>query len=303
MVNPAAPHKLKVRYNKREVLTAILFLVPTMVILLGFSYYPAFEAIKGSFFEWDGFNDPEWVGFENYVKLFSDPVFQISLKNVLKWSAGSIVIQLVAPLIGALLIFNLKSRRAQYWYRVIFVLPMVVPSIVTIQIWTFIYEPTIGLLNNLLKALNAEFLVRNWLGESALVIPSLIFIGFPWISGLNLLIYYAGRQDISTDVLEYAELDGCVGWKRVTKIELPLILGQVKLLLILALVGTLQNVTVPLLMTNGGPGYDSYVPGLYMYFQAFRLGNYGMANTIATVMFVIIMTLTIISTRMKSKLS
>lgn len=303
MGKPAAQPKLKVRYNKREVLTAILFLLPTMVILIGFSYYPAFEAIKGSFYKWDGFNEPKWRGISNYVKLFNDPVFLISLKNVFKWSLGSVFISLVAPLIGALLIFNLKSKRAQYWYRVIFVLPMVVPAIVTIQIWTFIYEPTIGLLNTLLKSLHADFLVHNWLGESALVIPSLIFIGFPWISGLNLLIYYAGLQDISTDVLEYAELDGCVGWNRVFKIELPLILGQVKLLLILALVGTLQNVTIPLLMTNGGPGYDSYVPGLYMYFQAFRLGNYGMANTIATVMFVVIMTLTIISSRMKSKLS
>ena len=81
----------------------------------------------------------------------------------------------------------------------------------------------------------------------------------------------------------------------------PEILGQVKLLLILGLINTLQNITLPLLMTNGGPAYDSYTPGLYMYFQAFRLGSYSMANTIATVMFVIIMALTLLSTRLKSK--
>ena len=88
----------------------------------------------------------------------------------------------------------------------------------------------------------------------------------------------------------------------VSPMQLPLILGQIKLLLILGLINTLQNITLPLLMTNGGPGYDSYTPGLYMYFQAFRLGSYSMANTIATVMFVIILVLTIISTRLRSKM-
>ena len=107
---------------------------------------------------------------------------------------------------------------------------------------------------------------------------------------------------ISQDVLEYTQIDGCSSWQRVFHIELPLILGQIKLLLILGLINTLQNITLPLLMTNGGPGYDSYTPGLYMYFQAFRLGSYSMANTIATVMFVIILVLTIISTRLRSKM-
>lgn len=298
---PARPKKLRVRYEKREVITAILFLLPTMLLLIFFCYYPAFSAVKGSFYKWDGFNDPKWYGIKNYVKLFKDDVFLISLKNVFKWAAGSIAAQMIAPMIGALLIFNLKNKRIQYWYRVAFVLPMVVPAVVNIQIWTFIYNPNIGVLNTALRALGLDSLALNWLGDSSLVIPSLIFVGFPWVSGFNLLIYYAGLQNISADVLEYAEIDGCTGWNKIRYIQLPLILGQIKLLLILGLINTLQNITLPLLMTNGGPGYDSYTPGLYMYFQAFRLGSYSMAETIATVMFVIIMALTIISTRLRSK--
>ena len=304
MVGSAAKgRRLRVRYNKREVATAILFLLPTMVLLFGFCYYPAFNAIKGSFYNWDGFNDPRWVGVRNFQKLFRDKVFILSLSNVFRWAAGSILVSLSAPLIGALMIFNLKNKRSQYWYRVIFVLPMVVPSVVIIKIWTFIYEPNIGVLNSFFRTTGLGALALNWLGESSLVIPSLVFVGFPWISGFNLLIYYAGLQSISGDVLEYAEIDGCNRWQRIFRIELPLILGQIKLLLILGLIGTLQNITLPLLMTNGGPAYDSYTPGLYMYFQAFRLGSYSMANTIATIMFVIILTLTIISTRMRSKIN
>ncbi|HHX21120.1 MAG TPA: sugar ABC transporter permease [Clostridiales bacterium] len=301
MTTQIKARSLRVRYNRREVLTAMLFLIPTMVLLVGFCYYPAFNAVKGSFYKWDGFNDPRWVGVRNYTRLFKDDVFILSLKNVFKWAAGSIVVSMTAPLIGALMIFSLKSTKTQYWYRVAFVLPMVVPTVVTIKIWTFIYEPNIGILNTLFRTIGLDSLAKNWLGETALVIPSLIFVGFPWVSGFNLLIYYAGLQNIPTDVLEYAEIDGCTNWRKIFHIELPLITGQIKLLLILGLINTLQNITLPLLMTNGGPGYDSYTPGLYMYFQAFRLGSYSMANTIATVMFVIIMGLTILSTRLRSK--
>lgn len=299
MVNGIKP---RVHYNRREVLTACLFLLPTMILLFGFCYYPAFSAIKGSFYKWDGFNAPKWYATKNYTKLFKDKVFIIALKNVFRWAAGSIVVQLTAPLCGALLIYNLKNKKIQYAYRVMFVLPMVVPSVVTIKIWTFLYEPNIGLLNTFLRTVGLSGAAQNWLGESKLVIPSLVFVGFPWISGFNLLIYYAGLQSISQDVIEYSEIDGASKWQRVIHIELPLILGQIKLLLILGLINTLQNITLPLLMTNGGPGYDSYTPGLYMYFQAFRLGSYSMANTIATVMFVIILLLTILSTRLRSKI-
>lgn len=293
--------KLRVRYNRKEIMSAFFFLLPAFAVLILFCYYPSMMAIRGSFFSWDGMNDERFVGFRNYINLFHNDVFWISIKNVFEWSFGSVLITMCAPLIGALMIFHLKNNRAQYFYRAVFVVPMVVPTVVLIQIWSFIYEPNIGLLNNLLKLCGCEGLIRNWLGESKLVIPSLIFIGFPWISGLNMLIYYAGLQAISTDILEYGQMDGCSGRQSIIYIELPLILGQVKLLLMLAIVNTLQNITIPLLLTGGGPGYDSYVPGLLMYYQAFRSTKFGMAYATATVMFVIIFSLTLLTNRINSK--
>ncbi len=288
---------IKGRYNKYQIITAFIFLLPTMIMLLVFCYYPSVSAILTSFTKWDGFNEPEFIGLGNYIELFQDKIFLISLINVFKWSIGSILIALTAPLIAAEFIFHLRNKKAQYWYRVIFVIPMVVPAVVIIQIWTFIYNPEIGLLNKLFEATGMGGYIQNWLGDSQWVIPSLIFIGFPWVSGLNLLIYYAGLQSIPMDVIEYSQLDGCTGIRRILKIDLPLILGQIKLLLILSIINTLQNVTVPLLMTSGGPGYDSYVPGLYMYFKAFELSDFGYSTTIATFMFFIIFVLTLISMR------
>ena len=295
------PGDLRVRYNRRETLSALFFLMPAFMALILFCYYPSIMAIRGSFFSWDGMNSEKYVGLRNYNNLFKNDVFWISIKNVFEWSFGSVLITMCAPLVGALLIFHLNNKKAQYFYRSMFVVPMVVPTVVLVQIWSFIYEPNIGLLNNLLRAIGCETLIHNWLGESRLVIPSLIFIGFPWISGLNMLIYYAGLQAISTDILEYAQIDGCSGIQSIIRIELPLIIGQVKLLLMLAIVNTLQNITIPLLLTGGGPGYDSYVPGLLMYYQAFRSTKFGMAYATATVMFVIIFSLTLLTNRINSK--
>ncbi len=87
-----------------------------MLLLIFFCYYPAFNAIKGSFYKWDGFNDPKWRGLKNYEKLFKDDVFILSIKNVFKWAAGSIAVSMLAPMIGALMIFNLKNKKIQYWY-------------------------------------------------------------------------------------------------------------------------------------------------------------------------------------------
>ena len=302
MVNSSiSKQKGKLKNKHYQILCAALFLLPTFVVLVSFSYYPALSAIGYSFTKWDGFFDPVFYGIENYKYLIKDPIFWTSIRNVLFWSAGAITVSMIAPYLGAEMVFGVKSKRMQYLYRSMITLPMIVPTIVTIEIWNFIYNPEFGLLNTFLRSANLEGLIRNWLGESAWVIPSLFFIGFPWISGLNFLIFYAGLQGIPTDVLEYAQLDGCRGIRRILSIDLPLTLSQIKLTLILGIIGTLQNVTTPLLMTGGGPGYDSYVPGLYMYFEAFKRSNFGYATTIATVMFLMILILTLISMRIGRK--
>lgn len=302
MKNTASPQiKRKVKNKHYQVLYAFIFLLPAFVVLIGFSYYPALSAIGYSFTSWDGFFDPVFNGIENYKTLIRDSVFWVSMRNVLLWSAGSITVTLAAAFIGSELVFGIKSKRGQYLYRSFITLPMIVPTVVTIEIWNFIYNPEFGLLNNLLRTIGMEGLIRNWLGDAAYVIPSLIFIGFPWISGLNFLLFYSGLQRISTDVLEYAKIDGCSGLKRIFFIDIPLSVSQIKLVLILGIINTLQNVTTPLLMTGGGPGYASYIPGLQMYFEAFKRSNFGYATAIATVMFILILSLTVISMRINRK--
>jgi len=274
-----------------------LFLLPTIAFLLVFMYYPAFTAVRLSFYQWDGFSPERWVGLNNFERIFTDGVMRASISNMLILTVARIFIVLTTPLLAAELVFHLMSQRWQYWYRVLFVIPMVVPEVVTYLIWQFIFNPSVGLANVLLNNVGLSFLANEWLGSHRTVLLSLILVGFPWVAGINFLIYLAGLQSISREVLDAAAVDGATGFRRFWLIDLKLIMGQVKLLLILSVIGTLQSFVLILIMTNGGPGYSSMVPGLLMYQAAFQDGRFGYACAIGTAIFVVIFVLTYINMR------
>ncbi|GGE36915.1 sugar ABC transporter permease [Pullulanibacillus camelliae] len=267
-------------------------LIPSFILLILFMYYPAMIAIGFSFTNWDGFNQPQFTGLTNYSALFHDKIFWLSLKNVGIWAVIKVVIELLVPLIVAVVIYHLNSKRMQYIYRVLFVIPVVVPGIVMFMIWSFIYDPNVGVLNALLHAVGMDGFIKNWLGDPKLALYALMFVGFPFVIPFNLLIFFAGLQNISESIYESAKLDGITRIKRFLHIEMPLVMGQVKLILILTVIQLLQNVTLPLVMTNGGPGYSTYVPGLYMYFLAFQNGQFGLGMAVSMIIFVIVLILT-----------
>jgi len=280
----------------RTRLIAYAFIAPTFVFILAFSYYPAIRALVGAFTNWDGFNAPTWVGLANFIEAFHDPVFLASIWHVALWTAVGIPLSLIPPFFVAELIFQLRSQRAQYVYRTLFIISMVLPTVVGILIWEYIYEPS-GLLNALLKDIGLGFLRHAWLANPHLALGAVILMGFPWIAPFNLLMYYAGLQAISAELLDAAAVDGTTRWQRVFKIEVPLIMPQVKLLLILAIVGVSQNLLTPLLMTGGGPGTSTTTPVFYMYDVAINFDQYGYGMAIAFMLFIVVMLLALFNIR------
>ncbi len=285
-----------------------LALVPTFALLVIFSYYPFFRAFYLSFTQSDGVSASTWVGLQNFQQLLSDPVFIDSFVHVLILTAAGIVQAIVPALIVAALIFHLWSERWRYVYRVLLIIPVVVPGIVGILLWRSFLAPATGnslnvgvvnlLLNNVfgLHALTQNG-QRAWLGDFSAVIPAIIFTGFPWVSSINVLILLAGWLTISKELFDAAAIDGVTWWSRFWRIELPLILGQLRLVLILAIIGGLQSYTNILILTQGGPGTSSMVPGLYLYTQAFQYFNFGYASAIGVILFVIILAFTILNMR------
>ena len=275
---------------------AYLFLLPTFIFLAYFMYYPAWTALQGAFTYWDGFNPPQFVGLENFRRAFVDPVLRISAVNNLIWVVIGVALALVPPFLVAELIFFLRGEKKQYFYRTLFVVPIIVPSIVLLLLWTYFYRGD-GLINQLLGFVGLERFQTLWIGNPDTALYALILMGFPWINAFNLLIFYAGLQGISKEVLEAARLEGATGWRRVVSIDAPLVAPQFRLLLILAIVGNVQNIVAPLVMTDGGPGYATYVPALHMYKTAVAYGEFGYSMAISFLLFVVVLGLTLISQR------
>lgn len=272
-----------------------LFLAPTFVFLVAFSYYPAISAVLTSFTSWDGFNPPTFVGLDNYARMLGDEQIQIGARNLLVLTVAHLAIGLTVPLAAAELIFHLKSQRIQYWYRVLFVIPMVVPGVTILMIWRFAYDPQVGLWNQLFRTVGLGLLANDWLGSFTMALPSLIILNFPWIAGLNFLIYLAGLQGIPAEVIDAASVDGATGWTRIRAVDLPLVMAQVKLLLILGIIGQVQQFVNVLILTNGGPGDSTMVPGLVMYQRAFSYGEFGYGTAIGTTIFVVVLVLTYVN--------
>ena len=272
-----------------------LFLLPTFAFLIVFTYYPIASALVHSLYRWDGVH-AQFIGFQNFREMFTvDRAFAIAVPNVLKLTAFRVIIALTVPLLAAEVIFGLKSQRIAYFWRVLLVVPMVVPWIVLILVWLFVYDPQMGILNTTLKAIGLGSWTRLWLGDMRIALWCIAFYGFPWVSGLNLLIYLAGLDAISPELFDAAAIDGASKIRRVLHVDIPMIMGQLKLIFIMTIITQLQNFQDVLIFTNGGPGQSTFVPGLVLYHSAFYYSKMGYASAIGVFLFVVIFILTAIN--------
>ena len=205
-----------------------------------------------------------------------------------------LIISVTVPFIAAEMLYAVRNDKLKNLYRILILLPMIAPGVVGTLIWKAVYDPNGGVMTAIMRVFHIvdRDTAIDWLGSPSLVIFSIIFMGFPWIGGTNVLIYLAGLNSISKDVIESSILDGATPLKRVFLVDIPLMLGQVKYFLVFGIIGGLQDYSVQVLLTNGGPGYQTYVPGYYMYQQAFMFNNKYYASTIGVVLFVVVMVFT-----------
>jgi ABC-type sugar transport system permease subunit len=275
---------------------AYLFIAPIFLCLFLFKYYPFYIALIKSFYEWNGANIDNFVGIKNYILLFQDELFHQSLKNILILTIGGVSASLTLPLLAAVLVFRLRSKKLQNYLRIWFMIPMVVPGVVVIYIWSWIYSGNDGLLNNFLMLIGMENLTHSWLGETGTAIWALIFYNFPWVgASVVFLIYLAGLISIPEELFEAGKMDGMNAWNRFFRLELPMIRSQIKLVLMISIIQQTQNFELPLIMTDGGPGNATLTPALHLYKKAFTHNEMGYASSIGVVLFLIILILTLIN--------
>jgi ABC-type sugar transport system permease subunit len=274
-----------------------IMILPTLLLLLTFNYYPAFSGLYHAFTEWSPGARTEWVGLANFELLLRDRFFISSFQNTVILVIVQILKTLSVPLLVAELVFNLRHDRARYWLRTLFIVPLVLPVVVEILLWNNIYDPTIGLLNQTLIALGRPEWARTWYGDANVALGSIIFIGFPWVSAFALLIFYGGLIGISEEIFDASRVDGANGLQRFWHIDLPMLMGQIKLLLILNFISAVQTFEVVYLTTGGGPGSATYTPALELYYMAMRMYNMGAASAIGMILFMIILAGTVVNMR------
>jgi len=292
-----------------------LVVLPSVLMVGLFSYFPAVSAVYHSFFDWQGGDVKQWIGLENFRRIWHDSVFWYSFWVVSILIVANII-KMVPSILVAVMIHRIRSESWQYYYRVLVVVPMIVPSLVTLFIWKFFFDPNLGFLNQMLDATGLKYLLVQidhlfgwnvffadlpiaWLSTPDLIIPALIIWGFPWIGAVGVLIYLAGLQSIGTEIYEAAELDGANSWQKFRFIEFPLIMTQIRIMLILLIIGTLQGFGLQLLLLgeSGGAGGRGMVPGLWMFNRAFVAGELGYACALGLVLFAFILVLTWINNR------
>jgi raffinose/stachyose/melibiose transport system permease protein len=262
--------------------------VPLAIIIGYFAYYPAVSAIFWSFFHWQPAGESTFIGFGNYITMAGDEIWWSSFRN-LGFIFLFAVVSWVLPLLAAELLISLRSARWQFTMRTLLIIPMAFPGVVTALVWGFFYSPNDGVINQTLKALGLGALAQNWTGQESTALLSLLFVGFPFIAGLPFLIFYSSLQNIPTEVLEAAQLDGVGRVARFWQIDLPLMASQVRILVFLAIVGTLQYGFVAFVLTSGGPDNATMVPILRMINVAFQGGDWGYSAALSTTLFIITM--------------
>lgn len=281
-----------------------ILLIPCFVLLAMFNYTPMFIALTRAFTNWSSkfytAADMEFVGLENFKRMFTEGYFMIGIKNVLILMISGFIKTLTMPVIAAWLVYSFKSDKKKYAYRFLFVLPIVVPGLVGSLLWKQIYNPGGGL-DQILIALGLEEWIHVWLGEEKTAIWSIVFMGPPYIGAMPFLLYYGGFTSMDASLYEAARIDGASRWNIFWRIQIPMIAPQMKLLIMLGFIGSVQDYGGIYLLTGGGPGVATYTPGLELYYNATMFGNYGYACAMGMVLFVFIMIGTFFNNKIKAE--
>jgi len=280
---------------------AYVALTPLFAVLAVFAYYPAASGIWHSFYEWRPGFESKFVGLDNYIAMVHDDLWWHSFRNLGIIFIFSVTIAWAIPLLAAELVISLESKRAQFVFRTLLIAPMAFPGVVTVLLWAAMYEPNNGVINRTLTGLGLGALAQNWVGDPDLALLSLLFIGFPFVAGLPFLVFLTTLQNVPTEVFEAAALDGCGRLRRLVQIDLPLMTGQLKLLVFLATISVLQYGFAAYLVTGGGPDNATQVPVLRMLGVAFQGGDWGYAAALSTTLFVLTIAASIVIVLIRGK--
>lgn len=277
----------KGRQRNENLKGGLPFLAPALILFGVFVVFPMIKAFQLSFFDWDGLSEQKaFVGLSNYVYIFTkDPVFWRAVRNTLVW----VILSLIIPTsLGLAIAMAMNQQLAgRNVFRTIFYLPAVLAAIAVATMWRWIYNPNFGVVNYVLKAAGLGGLKQAWLGDPNLALFS-IFIASVWVvTGLNMVLFLAGLQNVPKEITEAAKVDGAGHWQVFRNVTVPALQPTLVVVLSLTIINSLKVFDLVIGMTGGGPAQSTQVLALWSYMQSFSNHNFGVGNAIAMVLFAI----------------
>ncbi len=268
----------KIRRNKFALL---FFILPAAILFVGIIIVPIFMSVFYSFQNWDGMGQAQFIGLDNYVKLFTSKSagFPRTVGNAMLLAVLSTFIQLPISLFFALVLA--KGIKGERFFVTVFFVPVLISTVVIGQLWLKIYNPEYGIINSFLRAVNLDYLCRTWLGEQDTALMA-VFIPTLWqYVGYHMLLMYAGVKNVSKDIIEAATIDGANYWQTSTRIIIPIIKPVLKVCVIFAVTGSLKAFDIIYVLTNGGPAHASEVPSTLLVNMIFTRNRFGFGSAIA----------------------
>ncbi len=264
--------------------------VPTLIVYSVFIILPIAIAVWYSFTKYSGIGKATFVGLENYMRLFKDKVFWVSLKNTMIIFVLAFVLLLTISFLIALLLNN-KLKGTDFAKALIFSPAIIAPIIVGI-IWVYILDPNVGIINNILDALHLDFLKQKWIGGETLSPYSIAFIYFWQQLGYLVTIFIAGLKMIPEEVLEAVKIDGASTMQKIRYVIIPMMRSTISTVAVLIITGVFKIFEIVQQTTGGGPNHLSETLVTYSYSTTFTSGNYGYGMSLATVTFVLSLIIT-----------
>ncbi|MGO4369466.1 carbohydrate ABC transporter permease [Paenibacillus sp. MCAF20] len=273
----------------KENLTGYLFILPQMLIFLVFLVYPILEGIRLSLYKIN-YNNETFVGFDNYATLFSDPVFFKALINTVVFVFFIVLLTVGFALFVASAIFD-KNAKYVSFIRGSYYIPVMVSMVVMSMVWSFLLNPANGLISYLTREAGMGNI--NLLGNPQTVLPVIIFVTFAGNVGQAIILYIASMIGVSKDLFEAAEVDGASRWQVIMKILIPSVQPTTIYITIVNIIAVLKIFVVIQLLTGGGPNNASVTLMYYLYNNAFKYNQLGIASAVGVIMFAITLLLSV----------
>lgn len=281
----------KSRMKRKELYAGLLFALPAILGFLIFTLGPMISSFILGLTDYSIVNTPKFIGLQNYINMFSgaDPFFYKSLVVTSYFTFLCVPATTIFALCLALLL-NTKIK-GRIIFRTIFYLPSIIPVVATSMIWLWLFNPDMGMINNILRALGLP--TSLWIFSETMVIPSFVIMAL-WSTGNTIVIFLAGLQSIPSQLYEAAEVDGANYFYKLVHITLPMLSPTIFFNVVMGFIGGFQLFAQPFIMTGGGPNDKSLAYVFYLYREAFRFSKMGSASAIAWVLFFIIVIFTAI---------